>query len=349
VITPVWFLGLCLLRHPLWREVNVFSRVYRVFFQEKRLPVSWVARYHKWRYRKPLEKVLVGFSELPPMPCEPNASVELHMLTCIHDLDMAVASLKSLLRFRPQLAVVIHGDSTLTKEHAVFLETQIPGCRVILLDQANRWFADHQGLADMRSRIPDRFTLGAGYERQRAAWALKVLDFHALSQTDRIIVLDSDTLFINRPVELFDWIESGHQQAFYSVPYGPNFRLSAEQCQDSFPGLQYPEKFNGGLFGYSKIQVSTDLITGVMARLMENRELPIYGDECIWRLILAHVPADALPFSSYPLVTNAKPETRQLVDLDNARYVHFILKHRGGFYAQIARRVLAEMGTDNDT
>jgi len=347
VITPVWFFTLGLIGHPLWQEVNIFPRLYQVFIREKRLPVSWVRKYHEVRYRKPLRKTLAGFAQLPPIPCKPEAEVELHMLTCVHDLDMALVSLKSLLRFRPGLAVVVHGDATLTAEHKRFLENQVPGCRVILLAEADQAMASHPWLAELRDRIPARFTLGPGYDRQRAAWALKVLDFHVLAKRERIIVLDSDTLFINPPVELMEWIESGDQKSLYSVPWGPNFRLSQAACEACFPGLEYPERFNGGLFGYSRDVVTTELVAEVLEKLLENPDLPLYGDECIWRLILAHRPASALEFSKYPLVTNARPETRRLVDFSRARYVHFILKHRGGYYEMVARRVLAEMRAEH--
>lgn len=344
VITPVWYIGLGLLRHPLWQEVNIFPDVYRVFFQEKRLPISWVRKYHEVRYRKPLKRILAGFTELPPMPCKPGADVEVHMLTCVHDLDMALASLKSLLRFQPEVAVVVHGDATLNDDHRRFLQAQVPGCRVILLEEAGRLIESDPELARLRSQIPGRFSLGPGYERQRAAWALKVFDFHALAQTDKVIVLDSDTLFTNRPVELMDWIAGNGEVAFFSEPHSNNARLSRQALAAAgFPGLDYPQKFNGGLFGYSRARVTRALLVDVVATLLAHPELPIYGDECIWRLILGQVPAKPLAFSDYPLITRARRETRKLVDLERARYVHFILKHNGGYYRQVARRVLMQM------
>lgn len=346
-ITPIWYFGLAILRHPLWQEVNVLPRVYQVFVREKRLPVSWVNKYHKIRYRASLKRVLARFSQAPAIPCQPETDVELHMLTSARDLDMALASLKSLLRFRPALAVVVHGDATLTADHGHFLKAQIPGCRVILLEEADRLIGKDTKLAELRAQIPERFSLGVEYGRQRAAWALKVFDFHALAQTDKVIVLDSDTLFINKPVELMDWMAGKGEVAFYSVPSGPNFRIDPDDCRACFPGLEYPEKFNGGLFGYSRRQVPSELVMQVVRQLLACPRLPIYGDECIWRLILAHVPANELAFSEYPLITNARPETRRLVDLGYARYVHFILKHRGGYYEQVARRVLAELRAGN--
>ncbi|MGM0953172.1 MAG: lipopolysaccharide biosynthesis protein [Pseudomonadota bacterium] len=348
VITPVWYIGLWGLGHPLWQEINVLPRFYKVLIQEKRLPVSWKNRYQEVRYLKPLRRVLARFSQLPAIPCQPEADVELHMLTSSRDLDMALASLKSLLRFRPALAVVVHGDATLTADHGHFLKAQIPGCRVILLEEADRLIGKDAKLAELRAQIPERFSLGAEYGRQRAAWALKVFDFHALAQTDKVIVLDSDTLFIHRPVELMDWMAGEGDVAFYSVPSGPNFRVAPDDCEACFPGLEYPEKFNGGLFGYSRSQVTTKLLIDVVEMLLAHPELNVYGDECIWRLVLGHVPAQPLSFSNYPLITKPRKETRKWLESEYVRYVHFILKHKGGHYRQIARQVLAQIEVSHE-
>ena len=271
------------------------------------------------------------------------------MLTCIYDLDMAVAALKSLLRFNPGLAVVIHGDRTLGPEHRDFLEAQIPGCRVILLEDADRLMGRDGELASIRRQIPGRFTLPDGYERQCAAWALKVLDFYALANTDKVMVLDSDTLFLDRPVELLDWIAGKGETAFHSAPNESNAQLPQNIVAEGFPGLSYPQKFNGGLFGYSRTMVSRELVVQVLGTLLANPKWPLYGDECIWRLILGYVPKQVLPFEKYPLIARVGPEARTSVDLDHARYLHFIIKHRSGFYQRMARRVLDNWKTPETT
>lgn len=317
----------------------------RVFLQEKRLPIRWVDRYQRMRYKKPLHRTLEGFTRLPAIPCDPDADTELHMLTCVYDLDMAVAALKSLLRFKPPLAVVIHGDRTLNESHREFLQTQIPGCRVILLPEADRAFATVPELAELRAKIPGRFTLPPGYERQCAAWALKVLDFWTLARTDKVLVLDSDTLFLRVPEELMAWISGDGQRAFHSAPNAPNQQLSGEIIAKGFPTVNYPPAFNGGLFGYSRSVVTRELILDVLHTLMVHPQWPLYGDECIWRLIIGGVLVDVLPFSCYPLLDDVGAEETHRVNFDKAAYVHFIVKHRGGCYRRIARRVLKEMRT----
>ncbi|NWO05212.1 MAG: hypothetical protein HLX50_05790 [Alteromonadaceae bacterium] len=315
----------------------------RVFLKEKRLPIRWVDRYQRVRYKKPLHRTLAGFTRLYAIPCDADASTELHMLTCVYDLDMAVAALKSLLRFKPPLAVVIHGDRTLNESHRAFLQTQIPGCRVILLSEADRAFATDPELAELRANIPGRFTLPNGYERQCAAWALKVLDFRTLARTDKVLVLDSDTLFLRAPDELLAWIASDGQRAFHSAPNAPNRQLSGEIIAEGFSSVNYPPAFNGGLFGYSRSVVTRELILDVLHTLMVHPQWPLYGDECIWRLILGGVPGDVLPFNRYPLLDYVGAENTHRVNFDEAAYVHFIVKHRGGCYQRIAKRVLKDM------
>lgn len=322
---------------------GVIGKAFRVFLMERRLPYSWSRKLQDSLYKGPLDAALKAIVNTPPIACDTEASTELHMVTCVRDLNMAVAACRSLLRFEPEIAVVFHGDDSLQGEHAEFLRAAVPGARVHLYHEANSAAQGVPEIYELRKQIPGRFSLGEGYERHRKAWALKVFDFHLLARVEKVVVLDSDTLFLQRPDELIEWLKGEGIPGFYSVPLLPNLRVADEDWLSAFPTARPIRRFNGGFYGFNRQELSIDLMRETMQRLLDNPAIPVLGDECIWRFAFGHVDAGELPYDFYPLTTHPDRSRKLKENLGSIKYVHFILKHRGGFYRQLAEQVKKEL------
>lgn len=315
---------------------------FRVLLVERRLPHSWARRWHDLRYKEALEKTLREAASVNPIPSSNMPLAELHVVTCSRDLFMAILAVKSLIRFTDQLAVVFHGDRSLDEAGARKLKEKIPGCRVILLNEADEEAAKHPEISRLREALPERFRLASGYENQRSAWALKVFDFHLFCQCDRIIVLDSDTLFLQRPDELIEFIEGRQPCGFYAVPRLRNLKMPDQLILDYFPQANVIPRFNGGLFGFDRTQMPVSLLRDITEKVINSPEIVIMGDECLWRFFFAHRDAAPLAFDRYPLTTDTGRSKELAKSLHEVVYIHFILKHKGGFYQKMAEKV----GTD---
>lgn len=323
--------------------IRKFNSLLRVFFVEKRLPYSWSRKWHEIRYRKSLDRTLKNLASTFPVACSRNPEVEVHLVTCKRDLYMAVASVKSLIRYFGDLGVVFHGDPSLDYDDSNFLREQIPGCRYVSFSDAERSIKKDPNIYRRRKELPDRFKLASGYDAQRRAWALKVFDFHFFSDADRVIVLDSDTLFLKRPNEVVDFIEGRTPGGFYAVPCNPNLKVDPKLVLSCFPMSRVIDKFNGGFFGFDKSLISIDLLIDVVDVLIDNHDVLVMGDECIWRFAFGRVNAKALDFSLYPLVTDLQRSRELEKKLEDLKYIHFILKHKGGFYQRVAEKVGADL------
>lgn len=322
---------------------NILAKAFRVILIERRLPYGLTRWLQEILYKGPLDSTLQAIVNTPPLACSPSAQTELHMVTCTRDLNMAVSSCRSLLRFAPDLAVVFHGDQSLNDNHARFLKAAVPGARVHLYGEAGEIASQSPRVSRLRGEMPARFNLGKGYERHRKAWALKVFDFHLLANAKKVIVLDSDTLFLKKPDELINWINSQGNPGFYSVPLLPNLRVDESKSRRTFPNARIIERFNGGFFGFSTDSLTLDLMVDIAEKLISDKSMPILGDECIWRFAFAHVPSEEIPYESYPLTTHIKRSRKIVKDLSNVKYVHFILKHKGGHYRKLAKQVESDL------
>src|SRR5690554_749187 len=319
---------------------NFFRKVYRVLFIEKRLPISFERRCQKLLYEKRLQRALRKIASDTSIDCSTAEKTELHMLTCERDLLMAIAACKSFLRFYPNVSVVFHGDDSLTDSMTEHLKNTIPSSRCIKYREANDLIRSKTKIFNLRQKISARFELPDGYEKQRKAWALKVFDFHVLSDADKIIVMDSDVLFTKRPDEIIEWIEGNESTAFYSIPQFPNLKADSEKFGNIFPNEIPLDSFNGGLYGYNKNELSLNLLTHVVEKLIVEEDYPVLGDECFWRVVFSIIPSSPLSFKYYPLITNYYQDKNLMPDLEKSKYVHFICKHRNGMYGKIAESIV---------
>ena len=132
----------------------------------------------------------------PRLPCNPNATCELHTLTAHHHLDMYLTALKSLLIHFSDIAVVTHDDGSLTDEDKALLITHVNGIKIIDKAAADEKMtailADYPHCRALRTRIVN---------------SLELLDNIVLAKTEKTINMNSDVLFFKRPDELISWIE----------------------------------------------------------------------------------------------------------------------------------------------
>jgi len=110
---------------------------------------------------------------------------------------MYITATKSLLRFVSELAVVAHDDGSLTPEDIRLIEHHIVGVKVIRRQDADSVVGRRLALCPKT----------ASY-RSAVVNSLELTDHALLAGRERIIITNSDTLFLRRPDEVMRWIES---------------------------------------------------------------------------------------------------------------------------------------------
>lgn len=159
-----------------------------------------------------------------PLKCNPAAKTEIHTLTCHKHVFMYITAIKSLLRFFSDLAVVVHDDGSLTPTDVATIERHIEEIRVIRRSEADRI------MGNLLSSYPKT----ASY-RSKVINSLELTDHALLASKEKLIIINSDTLFLQRPEEIIDWIaadrdtvlcvyeEKPHQQAEFLNRIGSTF------------------------------------------------------------------------------------------------------------------------------
>ena len=157
------------------------------------------------RNRELLIAMHAGVLDTPPIACNPAAQTSIHTVTGHHHFRMYLTAVKSLLRYAPDLAVVVHDDGSLNSDDVAHLKAHLPGVTHI-----DRKSADEQ-MNELLARYPHSRKL-----RDRVVNSLELFDNLLLARTRRVINMNSDVLFLREPAELLTWI-AGDDPAIVGV------------------------------------------------------------------------------------------------------------------------------------
>jgi len=198
------------LRSPLKRALGTFRGSVKVLKSRKR----------DFELRLRFE----GIRSTRPLACNPAAKTQLHVLTCHKHVPMFLTSAKSLLRFETQIAIILHDDGSLTSEDTQAIEHHIKGIRIIRRQEADliadRAFKDFPRIQAYRAQVIN---------------SLELTDHLLIGSSEKLIITNSDTLFLERPDALIEWIaapahgivcvyeEDPHQQVEFLAAVGSTF------------------------------------------------------------------------------------------------------------------------------
>ncbi|HTN76343.1 MAG TPA: hypothetical protein VL096_13890 [Pirellulaceae bacterium] len=179
------------------------------------------------------------------------------MLVCQRDLQLAVLSLKSLLRFHPRLAIAVTDDGSLTAEHRDWVTRHIPGAR---------WHTRSELLARSPTALDSYPHLKQMYGSSFVL-ICKLLHSILLARGPRVIVCDPDTAFFESPQRLISWTESPNNQALYLHDHRDETSLVPAEVKAAFqqiaatvapagqPWVMEHYFFNSGLLAFETAHI----------------------------------------------------------------------------------------------
>jgi hypothetical protein len=250
----------------------------------------------------------------PSIACDPEADVEVHVLVCQRDLHMCLLAVKSLLRFAPNVAVVIHEDGSVGSESRSLLTRHLPGSRVISRDEAD---------SSLAGLLPQDMARA----RKEHVMLMKLFDVAHFNSGRRTILLDSDIVFIAQPNEVITWIAGQDNDVFYNRdPLQDTYRGTVR------PAAPAPTHFNAGFLGH-RHRISLEEALDAVAVMRYWTE-----DQSIYAYLLAPHSCKWLDPERY-LVYQGGPIS------SGVRMVHFISTDRfsGSAYVDTCKQVCREL------
>ena len=123
-----------------------------------------------------------------------------------------IAMAKSFLRYTDQVSVVAQDDGSLEQSHLREIKEHLPGSQVYSKDDMLRLIRENA-----RNEL---FSLIPGEQMYDSQTSVKIMYLKFLNVVFRfngkkIIIVDSDLLFLRRPDEIIDWVKQPYSQDFY--------------------------------------------------------------------------------------------------------------------------------------
>ncbi len=214
--------------------------------------------YYDWVfYKNECRKIRELFSSVtntPPFKCNVKARVEVHSLVSHKHLYMYILAIKSFLRFYDNVLIIAHDDGTLNRADIKSLKKHIGNIKLVSIIEANKAVKD----------ILKTFPLCSHFRRMKPSQK-QIFDFLMLSKENKLITLDSDTLFLDIPHEIIKWIESEEQKILYIYEEDPNGpKINGKPITNTLNIGKTPFKFAphlcGGFVCYFKDIMNLNLV-----------------------------------------------------------------------------------------
>ncbi|MDN5354489.1 MAG: hypothetical protein PWQ09_1245 [Candidatus Cloacimonadota bacterium] len=259
----------------------------------------------------------------PPIACEKSAKVSIHSLVCHMDLEMYLLAVKSFLRFYPKVQIIAHSDSSLSADDITKLRKHIPNIDVI--DETNKLWQHSL------NRVKNDFVA-----KGHSNLLLIKLFLPFFCKSERLIILDTDIIFINRPDEVISWIEnnSQHLTPLYNKDKYDTLRDAKTSLMKEFNISELPPNLNSGF-----ICMQNDVTKMEFERLLKisinyTDSNIDKGDQTIFHILLAKRNAQPLSKDHYNIFDGYKIPKQ-------AKMIHFPthVRFKKGYYLKLARKL----------
>lgn len=191
----------------------------------------------------------------PPVVGTIDKSCEIHVLTWREDWLNVIWMLKTFYYYSSRkYSLCIHEDGTLSDSEASILEHHFPNARVI-----RRRDADSE-----MQKLLLKYPLSRKY-RDANPLALKVFDFSAFLDSERMLLLDSDILFFSEPTELLRRIDNEtYTKNTLNKDWAYGYSINIDEARQHVP-FEICDRINSGLGLVHRPSINFEMVEQYMA------------------------------------------------------------------------------------
>ena len=236
-----------------------------------------------------------------PIQVNPESEVEIHSVCGKRDLYMLILCLKSFLRYENNVRVVVHSDGSIGEELEAKLKQHIPGIEIFSA-KAN----------------PDEFDELAPYDFN--VYKAKGVYHHA--KKEKVIMLDSDMIFLRKPTEIIDWMHGDEDIRLYGLDHYEHHSkyIEIKACTDL---EELAPCFNAGLVCMFKQDLVKDEFLSLI-RTFKNFSSVFFAEQVAFCFILSKYPYRSLPRNRYVHCYFPDPDIGADLISEDTAHLHFM-------------------------
>lgn len=291
-----------------------------------------------------------------PIVTNPDAETEVHSAVPHRYVYAYLVAIKSLLQYYADLSIVVHDDGSLNQADKDLISQHLPHCRIIERTQANKDFDSLNN--PFLSKVRNSYT---SY--------IKLFDTSYSSQSKRVIIVDTDTLFLKRPDQIIEWATKGGKPWYHLAPKGKmkikekvttssdsKTSSDADTEKDHIQTLimknlddinatlnanySIEQGFCSGFIGYDSTAIELDELDKLFSLLYEKFGDKIFkwgSEQTTHGLLLCSKGAEALPIDDYFVFTQMNADRAK-----DGTFVHFVGENRFHrlIYPKLANKII---------
>lgn len=234
------------------------------------------------------------FKKLPNFKIEGKDDFEMHILCQKIDLWALVWTIKSFMNYSQLFPkIVIHDDGSFDSVDIGFLEAKFKNLKVIPKHEADKIIYD-------KIKFHNKTV---AYRQKGHPLIIKLIDIFLLSRSNKVLILDSDVLFFNRPDEIIAFVR-GQSNADALISGFPEsfdkFQILVNNDYLKSHGLTNKkiEYMNSGIIIYNKSALTTNMLYEYFENCLRQ-----YGDYFVemtgWNCLIGQLNYNFLPLDRY--------------------------------------------------
>jgi len=249
-----------------------------------------------------------------------RSKYQLNYLTGEKHLHQSLFCVYSLFKYltlneRADFSIIFYDDGSLTDGSLIFLKLKHPFIHVISAQQTQ---------LKINELLPaDRYPF-LHKKREVYPHIKKLIDIH-IGALGWQIVLDSDMLFFNKPVQLLDWIKQPQQPFFLFDPissYHYSFRL-----MEQLTGCKLNKHLNVGIAALKSEDINWDVLEFWIKTLEENEGTSYLLEQALTAMLVAGKEIIVADQNAY--IVKPKPHE---VQAPTAVLHHYVAESKEWYY-----------------
>ena len=308
----------CKLIRSTMKQLGMGRLLYRTFYAPRASFQRFLSRGIKNTILDSFgQRQMLQFAErLSPLPLTPIPDKEVCFLTgSNHWYQTCLCAYSLLSHSSLPLRIRLFDDGTLTLPQQEFLKFLFPFLTIVSAEEANDILATHLPA----NRYPSLFTRRKEYPHIK-----KLLDTHC-SHSGWRLVLDSDMLFFDDPVELLDWIH--HPTApIHMIDCMTSYGYSQELLKE-LTGCTLPEKINVGVCGLQSETIDWDKLEYWCTMQIEREGTHYVQEQALTAMLMTSTPRVALPKERYICC----PSKESVLDKRGVLH-HYVAESKSWYY-----------------
>lgn len=255
-------------------------------------------------------------SHLVPIRCSPEG-LPIYFLTGKKYLYQTLFCITSLVKVSKQpFRYILIDDGTFDREIITRINSFLPGVEIVMSEDIEK---------NLSKVIPKHLFPTLHYKRGEYPHIKKLIDVHTLPGNKWKLVLDSDMLFWNDPIEIVNWLNAP-DKPLYMLDCENSYGYSSE-LMESLCGFKVKQLINVGAIGLNSEEIDWTKIENWIRELESAEGKTYYLEQALSAMLIGQRDSLILDKSNY--VVN--PSEEEIRDTHGILHHYVDLSKKGYF------------------